>query len=44
MTAMRLGLLILPEDRWSIAAGKWERAEAWGFDHAWTYDLSLIHI
>lgn len=35
---MRLGVLILPEDRWSIAAKKWARAEEAGFDHAWTYD------
>jgi alkanesulfonate monooxygenase SsuD/methylene tetrahydromethanopterin reductase-like flavin-dependent oxidoreductase (luciferase family) len=35
---VRLGVLILPEDRWSIAAEKWARAEELGFDHAWTYD------
>jgi alkanesulfonate monooxygenase SsuD/methylene tetrahydromethanopterin reductase-like flavin-dependent oxidoreductase (luciferase family) len=35
---MRLGVLILPEDRWSGAAQKWARAEHLGFDHAWTYD------
>ncbi len=35
---MRLGVLILPEDRWAVAAGKWRRAEQLGFAHAWTYD------
>lgn len=35
---MRLGVLILPEDRWSIAMHRWTRAEDLGFDHAWTYD------
>jgi alkanesulfonate monooxygenase SsuD/methylene tetrahydromethanopterin reductase-like flavin-dependent oxidoreductase (luciferase family) len=35
---MRVGVLILPEDRWSSAVEKWKRAEQLGFDHAWTYD------
>lgn len=35
---MRLGLVILPEDRWATAADMWRRAEQLGFDHAWTYD------
>lgn len=35
---MRLGVLILPEERWSLASEKWSRAESLGFDHAWTYD------
>ncbi|MEA2124416.1 MAG: hypothetical protein QOI80_1198 [Solirubrobacteraceae bacterium] len=35
---MRHGIVILPELRWSQAAGYWQRAEAYGFDHAWTYD------
>jgi len=35
---MRLGVLILPEDRWPEAARKWRRAEELGFAHAWTYD------
>ena len=35
---MRLGVLILPEEPWSTASEKWSRAEAFGFDHAWTYD------
>jgi alkanesulfonate monooxygenase SsuD/methylene tetrahydromethanopterin reductase-like flavin-dependent oxidoreductase (luciferase family) len=35
---VRLGVLILPEHRWAEAAPMWQRAEAMGFDHAWTYD------
>lgn len=35
---MRLGVLILPELPWELAADKWRRAEALGFDHVWTYD------
>ena len=35
---MRLGVLILPEHPWELAAQKWRRAEALGFDHVWTYD------
>ena len=35
---MRVGVLILPEHHWPAAAEKWSRAEALGFDHAWTYD------
>lgn len=35
---MRVGVIILPEFRWSDAQRIWQRAEALGFDHAWTYD------
>lgn len=35
---MRFGIVILPELRWGQAKGRWERAEEYGFDHAWTYD------
>ncbi|MDH6236545.1 LLM class flavin-dependent oxidoreductase [Cryobacterium sp. CG_9.6] len=35
---MRYGIVILPQDRWPIAREKWVAAEAYGFDHAWTYD------
>jgi len=35
---VRFGVVILPEARWSAAAETWRRAEALGFDHAWTYD------
>ncbi len=35
---MRLGVVILPEQRWSDARRQWQRAEEIGFAHAWTYD------
>lgn len=35
---MRIGIVILPEYRWPLAEQKWRAAEAYGFDHAWTYD------
>jgi alkanesulfonate monooxygenase SsuD/methylene tetrahydromethanopterin reductase-like flavin-dependent oxidoreductase (luciferase family) len=35
---MRFGIVILPDDRWSVAGRRWQRAERYGFDHAWTYD------
>jgi alkanesulfonate monooxygenase SsuD/methylene tetrahydromethanopterin reductase-like flavin-dependent oxidoreductase (luciferase family) len=35
---MRAGIVILPDQRWSIAAQRWRRAETYGFAHAWTYD------
>lgn len=35
---MRLGVCILPELRWPQQRRLWQRAEALGFDHAWTYD------
>lgn len=35
---MRVGITILPEERWPRAAPKWRAAEQLGFDHAWTYD------
>ncbi len=35
---MRLGVLLLPEFRWSTARDLWRRVEELGFDHAWTYD------
>jgi alkanesulfonate monooxygenase SsuD/methylene tetrahydromethanopterin reductase-like flavin-dependent oxidoreductase (luciferase family) len=35
---MRAGIVILPDQRWSIAAQQWRRAEAYGFVHARTYD------
>ncbi|WP_273652263.1 LLM class flavin-dependent oxidoreductase [Cellulomonas fimi] len=33
-----VGIVLLPQDRWSQAKERWRRAEEWGFDHAWTYD------
>ena len=35
---VRLGVVILPELRWSVAQSVWRRAEELGLDHAWTYD------
>jgi alkanesulfonate monooxygenase SsuD/methylene tetrahydromethanopterin reductase-like flavin-dependent oxidoreductase (luciferase family) len=35
---VRVGIVILPEHRWSVAAPKWRAAEEYGFDHVWTYD------
>lgn len=35
---MRAGIVILPENRWWAAEPKWQMAESYGFDHAWTYD------
>ncbi|WP_422770301.1 LLM class flavin-dependent oxidoreductase [Plantactinospora sp. WMMC1484] len=35
---MRIGIVILPDRRWSDAERRWRQAEEWGFDHAWTYD------
>lgn len=35
---MRIGIVLLPQDRWSEARQRWRRAEEYGFDHAWTYD------
>jgi alkanesulfonate monooxygenase SsuD/methylene tetrahydromethanopterin reductase-like flavin-dependent oxidoreductase (luciferase family) len=35
---LRVGVVILPESPWSRARDRWVRAEALGFDHAWTYD------
>ncbi|BCJ59338.1 LLM class flavin-dependent oxidoreductase [Micromonospora endophytica] len=35
---MRIGIVILPDQRWSVAQHRWRQADEWGFDHAWTYD------
>jgi len=35
---MRVGIIILPMDRWPEQSLRWRRAEEYGFDHAWTYD------
>jgi alkanesulfonate monooxygenase SsuD/methylene tetrahydromethanopterin reductase-like flavin-dependent oxidoreductase (luciferase family) len=35
---MRVGIVILPTDRWPEQAQRWRRAEEYGFDHGWTYD------
>ena len=35
---LRLGIVILPEERWQATRERWIAAEEYGFDHAWTYD------
>ncbi|MEC5183611.1 alkanesulfonate monooxygenase SsuD/methylene tetrahydromethanopterin reductase-like flavin-dependent oxidoreductase (luciferase family) [Cryobacterium sp. MP_3.1] len=35
---MRHGIVILPQFDWPQARRKWQGAEQYGFDHAWTYD------
>jgi alkanesulfonate monooxygenase SsuD/methylene tetrahydromethanopterin reductase-like flavin-dependent oxidoreductase (luciferase family) len=35
---MRIGIAILPDQRWSVSARRWRLADEYGFDHAWTYD------
>ena len=35
---MRVGIIILPDHRWSTARRRWQLAEEYGFDEAWTYD------
>ena len=37
-TRLRFGIVILPEDRWSVTRDYWCAAEDYGFDHVWTYD------
>lgn len=37
-TRTRLGVVILPQRRWAESRAQWQRAEEYGFDHAWTYD------
>lgn len=36
--SLRLGVVLLPEQRWPEARALWRRVEAMGFAHAWTYD------
>jgi alkanesulfonate monooxygenase SsuD/methylene tetrahydromethanopterin reductase-like flavin-dependent oxidoreductase (luciferase family) len=35
---MRIGIVLLPQERWARDRDRWVRAEEYGFDHAWTYD------
>ncbi|MBO3088199.1 LLM class flavin-dependent oxidoreductase [Cellulomonas dongxiuzhuiae] len=35
---VRVGVVLLPQERWASARTRWRRAEEMGFDHAWTYD------
>ena len=38
MSIVRVGIVILPDERWSVARERWRRAEEYGFHTAWTYD------
>ncbi len=35
---MRIGIVLLPQERWAVDRERWARAEEYGFDHLWTYD------
>lgn len=35
---VRLGVVILADGPWAQTSSRWQRAEDYGFDHAWTYD------
>jgi len=35
---VRVGVVLLPQERWATQRERWRRAEELGFDHAWTYD------
>jgi alkanesulfonate monooxygenase SsuD/methylene tetrahydromethanopterin reductase-like flavin-dependent oxidoreductase (luciferase family) len=35
---VRFGIVILADQRWEDSARRWQLAEDYGFDHAWTYD------
>jgi alkanesulfonate monooxygenase SsuD/methylene tetrahydromethanopterin reductase-like flavin-dependent oxidoreductase (luciferase family) len=35
---VRIGLVVLPQQRWLEAAARWRAVEEMGFDHGWTYD------
>jgi alkanesulfonate monooxygenase SsuD/methylene tetrahydromethanopterin reductase-like flavin-dependent oxidoreductase (luciferase family) len=35
---VRFGLIILADQPWRQSARRWQQAEEYGFDHAWTYD------
>ena len=35
---MRLGVVVLPEERWADAREQWQQLDEWGFHSAWTYD------
>lgn len=35
---MRVGLVILPDERWSTSIDRWRSADELGFDSAWIYD------
>ncbi len=35
---MRIGVVVLPQQRWGEASARWKALDDMGFDHAWTYD------
>src|SRR3954468_9579385 len=35
---VRIGIVILPDERWSVAGRRGRLAEEYGFDHAWAHD------
>ena len=35
---MRVGITLLPELAWADDRGRWQAVEAYGYDHAWTFD------
>ncbi len=35
---MRIGVVVLPQQRWTEASARWRAVDDMGFDHAWTYD------
>ncbi|SEQ68656.1 LLM class flavin-dependent oxidoreductase [Microlunatus flavus] len=35
---MRVGITLLPELAWAVDRGRWQAVEAFGYDHAWTFD------
>ncbi len=35
---VRIGVVVLPQQRWSEAAPRWRAVEQMGFAHGWTYD------
>ena len=35
---MRIGITLLPELDWAVDRERWRAVEAYGYDHAWTFD------
>ena len=35
---MRVGITLLPELAWAEDRARWQAVEAYGYDHAWTFD------
>ena len=35
---MRVGITLLPELPWAVDRERWRAVEAYGYDHAWTFD------